>query len=219
MNTTVKNELKRHLLDCINEERITNENKDEWHYYAFNYEDYYIIYHSKAIEWLKKHSINTFDAIDTVKQYEENTFDAFTTDVNPENIVNMLAYIYGEEVLNSYDVETVEELESQLLKELLTSEIVAEIGTEIDSTKKDFIFFNLANQIDITEYVITDDYDRYKNQYSNFIAVNNIKEVMQVENNTPSHLSGLITSGKIDFYEYQFRTKAFESNIKTYKCI
>ena len=57
MTYTIETELKNYILDCINDGILTNENKDEWHYHAFN-EDCYIIYHSRAIEWLKKHSIN-----------------------------------------------------------------------------------------------------------------------------------------------------------------
>jgi hypothetical protein len=113
MNTTIKTELQKHILDCINDGTLTNENQDEWHYYAFNL-DYYIVYHSRAIEWLKTHSLDTFEAIDIVREYEINHFGEFTTDINPESIVNMLAYIYGEEILNSYDAETVEELKAQI---------------------------------------------------------------------------------------------------------
>ena len=218
MNNTVKTELRNYILDCINEGILTNENKDEWHFHAFN-EDYYIIYHSKAIEWLKKHNIDAFEAVDTVKQYEEDNFGEFTTDVNPERIVNMVAYIYGEEILHSYDAETVEELESQIIKELLNIEIIEKVGAEIDSTKKDFLFFNLVNQIDIAEYIFTTDFDRYKNQYTNFIAVNDISNIMQAENNTPSNLVRLMSEGLITFEAYQLRSEAFKSNIKTYKCI
>jgi len=113
MNNTIKNELNNYILDCINDRILTNENKDDWHFHAFN-EDYYIVYHSRAIEWLKEHNLNTFEAIDIVKEYEIDHFGEFTTDINPESIVNMLAFIYGEEVLYSYDVETVEELKTQI---------------------------------------------------------------------------------------------------------
>ena len=113
MNNTIKKELRQHILDCINDETLTNENRDDWHFHAFN-EDYYIIYHSKALEWLKTHSINAFDAVDIVRDYETDNFGEFTTDINPESIVNMLAYIYGEEILYSYDAETIEELKAQI---------------------------------------------------------------------------------------------------------
>lgn len=96
---------------------LTDENRDEWHFYCFN-EDYYIVYHHRALEWLKSHGLDTFEAIDTVKEYETDNFGEFTTDINPEKIVNMLAYIYGEELFSSLDAETVEELKEEL-EELL----------------------------------------------------------------------------------------------------
>ena len=170
MNTTIETELKNYILDCINDETLTNENKDEWHFYAFN-EDYYITYHSRAIEWLKKHSINTFDAIDIVKQYEVENFGEFTTDINPERIVNMLAYIYGEEVLYSYDVETVEELESFILNDLST------FDEEVEKTNKDFVFFNVDEFGTITESVFTNDYNRYKNNYDKFLSIEKARNI------------------------------------------
>jgi len=170
MNTTIETELKNYILDCINDETLTNENKDEWHFYAFN-EDYYITYHSRAIEWLKKHSINTFDAIDIVKQYEVENFGEFTTDINPERIVNMLAYIYGEEVLYSYDAETVEELKSLILNNLST------FDEEVEKTNKDFVFFNVDEFGTITESVFTNDYNRYKNKYDKFLSIEKAKNI------------------------------------------
>ena len=170
MNTTIETELKNYILDCINDETLTNENKDEWHFYAFN-EDYYITYHSRAIEWLKKHSINTFDAIDIVKQYEVENFGEFTTDINPERIVNMLAFIYGEEVLYSYDAETVEELKSLILNNLST------FDEEVEKTNKDFVFFNVDEFGTITESVFTNDYNRYKNKYDKFLSIEKAKNI------------------------------------------
>ena len=113
MNNTIKTELQNHILDYINDGILTNENKDDWHFYAFN-EDYYIIGTYRAKEWLKTHSINAFDAVDIVREYETDNFGEFTTDLSPESIVNMLAYIYGEEILYSYDAETIEELKAQI---------------------------------------------------------------------------------------------------------
>jgi len=40
------------------------------------------------------------------------------TDIDPESIVNMLAYIYGEELLNSIDAENIEELKNRLTDEV-----------------------------------------------------------------------------------------------------
>lgn len=170
MNNTIKTELQNHILDYINDGILTNENKDEWHFYAFN-EDYYIIYHSKAVKWLTKHSINTFNAIDIVREYEINHFGEFTTDINPESIVNMLAYIYGEEVLCSYDVETVEELKSLILNDLST------FDEKVEKTDKDFVFFNIDDFGTIIEYTFSNDYKRYKNKYDKFLSIEKAKNI------------------------------------------
>tara|TARA_R110001606_G_scaffold127073_3_gene261128 strand:- start:1893 stop:2243 length:351 start_codon:yes stop_codon:yes gene_type:complete len=113
MKNSIKLELASHIIDRINDGVIDNSNRDEWHFHCFN-EDFYIIYHSAAIEWLKQHNLDTFEAIEIVKEYEESNFGEMTTGINPEAIVNMLAYIYGEELLNSFDVDTVEELKTEL---------------------------------------------------------------------------------------------------------
>lgn len=164
MNTTIKTELRNYILDCINDGILTNENKDEWHHHAFN-EDCYIIYHSRAIEWLKEHNLDTFEAIDIVKEYEVEHFGEFTTDINPERIVNMLAYIYGEEVLYSYDAETVEELKSLILNDLST------FDKRLRETDKDFVFFNVDDFGTITDSIFTNDYKRYENKYDKFLTV------------------------------------------------
>jgi hypothetical protein len=44
-----------------------------------------------------------FEIIRTVKEYEENNFGEVTTDLsNPERVVNMYAYIVGEEVVHKW---------------------------------------------------------------------------------------------------------------------
>ena len=54
MKNSVKKELASHVIDKITDGILTNGNKDEWHFYAFN-EDYYIIGYFESGEWLKNH--------------------------------------------------------------------------------------------------------------------------------------------------------------------
>jgi len=176
MNNTIKTELQKHILDYINDGTLTNDNQDEWHFYAFN-EDYYIIGTDRAKEWLKTHSLNAFEAIDIVRDYETEHFGEFTTDIHPESIVNMLAYIYGEEILYSYDVETVEELESQIVDEILNIEIVEKVGTEIYSTEKDFVFFNVVNKTEVSNFIFTNDYPRYRKKYDKCYTTETVKNI------------------------------------------
>jgi hypothetical protein len=44
-----------------------------------------------------------FDIIDAIKTYEQDNFGEVTTDLSdPEKLVNMYAYIVGEEVVNEW---------------------------------------------------------------------------------------------------------------------
>ena len=115
MKNSIKIELTSYLLDLANEGVLTNNNREDWHFQAFN-EDYYIIGYYQASEWLKKHSIDSFEAVGICQQYEIDNFgEASSVYDNSEKVVNMLVYIYGEELLNDLNVETVEELNSELL--------------------------------------------------------------------------------------------------------
>lgn len=72
----------------------------ELHYYLWN-EDYFIIGTYDAKKWIESH-MSVFDAVAEVIEYEKDHFGKSHTDfTNPENVANMLAYIYGEEVLGS----------------------------------------------------------------------------------------------------------------------
>lgn len=113
MKTTIKEELAGHILDKINDRIIDNSNKDDWHFHAFN-KDYYIIGYYNASEWLKRHDIDAFEAISICQEYEKDNFGEISGKYdNSESVVNMLAYIYGEELLCELDAETVEELKKK----------------------------------------------------------------------------------------------------------
>ena len=113
MKTSIKKELAQHIIDRINDRVIDDTNRDDWHFHCFN-EDYYIIGYYEAKQWLKSHDLDAFEAIDKVTEYEEDNFGETNTKINSEAIVNMLAYIYGEELLNSLDSENIEELTEEL---------------------------------------------------------------------------------------------------------
>ena len=116
MKTSIKTELTAHLLDLINDGVLTDDNREDWHFHAFN-EDYYIIGYYQAYEWLKKHSIDSFEAVGICQQYEIDNFgEASSVYDNSEKVVNMLADIYGEELLYSFDADNVEELKAELLE-------------------------------------------------------------------------------------------------------
>lgn len=115
MKTSIKEELEAHIIDKINDGVLTDENKDDWHFHCFN-EDYYIIGYYQASQWLKKHGLDAFEAISTCIEYEKENFGEVNKEYeNAEVTVNMLAYIYGEEVFSEYyQCETIEELREAL---------------------------------------------------------------------------------------------------------
>jgi len=116
MKTSIKQELTHHLLELINDGVLHNDNLDEWHFHCFN-EDYYIIGYYQAEEWLKSHGISCFEAISTCQEYEIDVFGESTKIYdNAETTVNMLAYIYGEELLNKIKASDIEELKEELNK-------------------------------------------------------------------------------------------------------
>ena len=106
---SVKSEFAAHILDAINEERINNDNRDDWHFHLFN-EDYYIVGYWEAQQWLERHGIGTFEAIEICQQYEKDNFGEARIYNNAEATVNMLTYIFGEAMLNEADADDIDEL-------------------------------------------------------------------------------------------------------------
>lgn len=114
MKTSIKQELAHHILDKINDGVIDNTNKDDWQYYCFN-EDYYIIGYYEANQWLKSHDIDPFEAIGICQQWEKDVLgEQQKIYDNAETTVNMLVYVWGEELLVEIDAENIEELEDKL---------------------------------------------------------------------------------------------------------
>ena len=110
---SIKTELAGHILDKINDGILDDTNKDDWHFLAFN-EDYYIIGYYQAEEWLKRHNMSTFDAINICQEYERDNFGEARIYDNAEATVNMLAYIFGEELIYSEDFDDIGHLETEM---------------------------------------------------------------------------------------------------------
>jgi len=51
------------------------------------------------------------------------------------------------------------------------------IDNKIEKTNKDFLFFdyNIFNEIE--KYIITNDYNRYKNKYKSFVSIEKAKNI------------------------------------------
>jgi len=96
-----KQEIKQHFNDFLNDvdEAWIEENKDDLHHEVFN-TDYYIIGRYQAKKWLGDMA---FEVINHIKDYEQYCFGEVFTDLSePEKVVNMYAYIIGEEIVADY---------------------------------------------------------------------------------------------------------------------
>jgi len=92
MRTSIREEFKQRAIDYVNDGVLTNDNKEEWHFYLFN-EDYYIIGYYKAEQWLKSHDVSPFEAIGTIQDYDIIEVGY----ANSEAVVNAYTYIIGME--------------------------------------------------------------------------------------------------------------------------
>ena len=109
-----KEEIKEHFDDFLenHDKEWIEMNIDDIHHYAFN-EDYYIIGTYQAKQWCGD---EVFNIIETIREYEDMHFGEVNTDFSDaEKVVNMYAYIVGEEVVNEW-------LENRELKNALLNE-------------------------------------------------------------------------------------------------
>ena len=96
-----KDEIKDHFDDFLAEsdKDWIDENIDDLHHHAFNM-DYFIIGYARAEHWLGN---QVFNVIETIRDYEESNFGEVNTDFSSsEKVVNMYAYIVGEEVVQEW---------------------------------------------------------------------------------------------------------------------
>jgi len=97
--TSIESELKSHLTDLVENGDINEDNFEDAHHLAFN-EDHYIIGYHKAEKWLESHSVSAFKAIAACVEYERDNFGKVSKDYdNAETVVNMLAYVLGNDVV------------------------------------------------------------------------------------------------------------------------
>ena len=107
------NEIKSYFDNFVaeNSEALNDSDfRDDLHHHAFN-SDYYIIGTYQAKQWL---GAETFDVIGIIKEYEESNFGEITTDLSePESVVNMYAYIVGEDIVYKWlEANPLEEVEA-----------------------------------------------------------------------------------------------------------
>lgn len=112
-NNSVKEELKEHIFEYLTDLEKQGEkprNLQDLHFECFN-TDYYIIGYFNAERWLKKHNISIFEGIEFCKDYEIEQFgEAYKSYNNAEELVNMITYILGEEII--YNLDSVDSIYS-----------------------------------------------------------------------------------------------------------
>lgn len=99
-NTQLEQDILIYIADTINEYEDTD--VSELHHNLFN-SDYWTIGYYEAEQEILRYG-SAFKAIAKIQEYEQFNFGECTTDVtNSESVCNMLAYILGEEALQSLD--------------------------------------------------------------------------------------------------------------------
>ena len=97
----IESDIREYAIDKLKDGIGVNEYAADLHHYLFN-EDYFIIGIYEAKKWLSENP-GTFEAIEVIKEYEQMNFGEVNTDFsNPESVVNMYAYIVGEEIVQDY---------------------------------------------------------------------------------------------------------------------
>ena len=119
MNYYKQDEIQQYFYDWVadHDKEWIKENKDDLHHHAFN-TDYYIIGTYQAKQWL---SDEVFNIINIIKEYEKFNFGEVNTDLSqPEHVVNMYAYIVGEQIVYDY-LETLEDEDEEKELETVTA--------------------------------------------------------------------------------------------------
>ena len=104
MKNSVREELSEYITERVEEiQRYDGREMQDLHFHLFN-EDYYIIGYYQASQWLKTHNIGEFEAIQICQEYEKENFGETRIYDNAEKTVNMLAFIWGAELLNDMNL-------------------------------------------------------------------------------------------------------------------
>ena len=106
MKNSVREELSEYITERVQEMKNYKELSSDIgdiHNEIFN-QDYYIIGYYNADKWLQEHNISSWEAMSICTDWENENFGECSGKYdNAETTVNMLAYIWGMEIL--YDLE------------------------------------------------------------------------------------------------------------------
>ena len=120
MTTTIETSIIQHAIDRLEDGLLENKYSSDLHHYLFN-EDYFIIYYSKAEQWLKDNNLSIWEVMSYCNQQENDNFGEIQTSFdNSETLVNHYAYWKGQELLNSLEVELSDRLTEDDIKNLIS---------------------------------------------------------------------------------------------------
>jgi|TARA_R110000782_G_scaffold192435_1_gene282104 hypothetical protein len=109
MKNSIREELGCYIQERIGEMIMYKElppDTSDLHFDLFN-QDHYIIGYYQCEQWLKTHGLSAWEAMGICQEYEIEHFgEASDKYNNSETVVNMLAYIYGEELLYELELES-----------------------------------------------------------------------------------------------------------------
>ena len=99
---------REHAIEKLQEHDLSNVTYDDFeaHHKCFN-EDYYIIYHSVAKDWLEKYHLDVLDAINYIMEVEKDYLgenQAYMENLNYERVVNLFMYYFAWE--HEYELES-----------------------------------------------------------------------------------------------------------------
>ena len=94
----IQESIKQHGIDKLKEGIGVNEYGSDLHNELYNM-DYFVIGYYQAEQWLKENNLSVFEAIEYVNEYEKDHFGEIQSYNNAEKLVNIYAYIKGEEFL------------------------------------------------------------------------------------------------------------------------
>ena len=103
---SLKQDVLSYMISQLEDQVGLDNDVSDLHHYLLN-EDYFIIGTYKAKQWLGD---MVFEVIEFIKKYEMCHFGEVNSDFSaPEYVVNMYAYIIGEEIVQEYLAELEEE--------------------------------------------------------------------------------------------------------------
>lgn len=101
MKSKMMSDCKSMILDACNDGRVEGLNACDVHNEVFN-TDYFEVYTNRAIDYMGG---NAWECIETVQEYEKDNFGEVNTELSdPSKVLNMYAYIIGEEAISEISV-------------------------------------------------------------------------------------------------------------------